>query len=502
MIKTNLIDSRRYRPRKITENILNIIPYNNRYAEQYLELAKHIYDEYRVEGVMYCNIFNDLFYKEYGIKLNKSANFEENNSDNLNVHTENTIYRTIMYNDLKIFISFTEKEGFDKDERLISKLYPHSKKGYSLLELCCYHGAVDCFKLLRTKFDSKITQKCLRFSFLGGNPEIMSECLKYQKPNQKCMKFAIISHNIDFVTFLMNEYNLEISLYDCGTYNNLESFFVYYAQTNDINECFYLSALYEMLPLCEYFIVHGANIHTRDCCGDSAFHQAVNHNNKEMAELLLSYGANINAKNIFGNTPLHMAALDDRKEMVEFLISHGANIDLQGRAGETALLYAAANNRKEVLKVLISHGANINKKDYHDNTALQLASYNDSKEMIEYLISNGANIGDKNKHGRTALHNAANENRKETTEILISHGANVNDKDIYGNTPLHFAACKNCKETAELLLSHGANIRIKDNDGNTAFRVAAENNCKETAELLFAYGTGLRLILPPEPRTA
>ncbi|KAI5550271.1 protein ubiquitination, partial [Trichomonas vaginalis G3] len=52
----------------------------------------------------------------------------------------------------------------------------------------------------------------------------MSECLKYQKPNEKCMEYAIISHNIDFVTFLMNEYNMEIDLDYCGWYNNLESF--------------------------------------------------------------------------------------------------------------------------------------------------------------------------------------------------------------------------------------------------------------------------------------
>ncbi|EAY19505.1 hypothetical protein TVAG_136360 [Trichomonas vaginalis G3] len=113
-----------------------------------------------------------------------------------------------MNNDFEKFNQFTERDGFDKDQRLYSELYPYSSEGYSLLELCCYHGAVDCFKLLRTKFSSEITQKCLHFSFLGGNPEIMSECLKYQKPDENCMDYAIISHNIDFVTFLKNEYNI------------------------------------------------------------------------------------------------------------------------------------------------------------------------------------------------------------------------------------------------------------------------------------------------------
>ncbi|EAY14094.1 hypothetical protein TVAG_351420 [Trichomonas vaginalis G3] len=71
-----------------------------------------------------------------------------------------------MEDDLEKFIPFSESDEFDKDQKLKSYLYPYSDKGYSLLELCCYHGAVYCFKLLRTKFNSEITQKCLKFSFL------------------------------------------------------------------------------------------------------------------------------------------------------------------------------------------------------------------------------------------------------------------------------------------------------------------------------------------------
>ncbi|EAY14924.1 hypothetical protein TVAG_380340 [Trichomonas vaginalis G3] len=239
MIKTELIDSKKFLPANVIEDILNIIPYNNRYAKSYLYLAKLISDNYHVTEVNnVISISNILFYKEYGIKLVKSDDFEKVNTKNLDIHSEDTIYRAIMYNDKEKFISFTEQEGFNKDQTLESKLYPESYNKYSLLELCCYHGAVDCFKLLRTKFSSEITQKCLQFSFLGGNPEIMSECLKHQKPNTKCMKYAIISHNIDFVTFLMNEYNIEIDLLYCGIYNNLESFLVYFDQTNDVKNAF------------------------------------------------------------------------------------------------------------------------------------------------------------------------------------------------------------------------------------------------------------------------
>ncbi|EAY20596.1 hypothetical protein TVAG_162910 [Trichomonas vaginalis G3] len=264
MIKTELIDSKKFQPTYIIRDILNIIPYSNRYTKPYLYLAKLISDDYNITEVNNdSSISSILFYKESGIKLDKSIDYDQFNSENLDIHTENTIYRAIMYNDLERFITFTEREGFDKDQTLKSRLYQYPFYGYSLLELCCYHGAVDCFKLLRTKFNSEITDTCLELSFLGGNPEIMSECLKYKKPNQDCMRNAIISHNIDFVTFLMNEYNIEINLTLCGYYQNLESFLVYFDQSNDINKCFLFSSLFDFLSICEYFISHGAKINKK-----------------------------------------------------------------------------------------------------------------------------------------------------------------------------------------------------------------------------------------------
>ncbi|EAY19209.1 hypothetical protein TVAG_214340 [Trichomonas vaginalis G3] len=181
MIKTELIDSMKYLPKNVIKDILNIIPYNNRYTKSYLSLTKLISDEYHVKEVNnVISISNFLFYKEYGIKLDKSDDFEKNKLRKLKVHTENTIYRAIMNNDKERFIMFTERESFNKNQLLTSDLYPYTWYGYSLLELCCYHGEVDCFKLLRTKFNSEITQDCIELSFLGGNQEIMNECLKYR----------------------------------------------------------------------------------------------------------------------------------------------------------------------------------------------------------------------------------------------------------------------------------------------------------------------------------
>ncbi|EAY14724.1 hypothetical protein TVAG_038300 [Trichomonas vaginalis G3] len=49
IIKTELIDTNKYSPKSMIKDILNIIPYNNRYTKSYLSLAKLISDEYRVK---------------------------------------------------------------------------------------------------------------------------------------------------------------------------------------------------------------------------------------------------------------------------------------------------------------------------------------------------------------------------------------------------------------------------------------------------------------------
>ncbi|EAY19538.1 ankyrin repeat protein, putative [Trichomonas vaginalis G3] len=434
-----------------------MIPYNNRYTKSYLFLAKLISDDYHITEVNRVELISTfLFYKEYGIKLDKSADFEEDYSENLEIHTGDTIYRAIMHNDLERFIYFTERDEFDKDQILKSRLYPYSFEGYSLLELCCYHGAVDCFKLLRSKFKSEITQKCLQFSFLGRNQEIMSECLKYQTPDNECMSYAIISHNIDFVTFLMNEYNIMIDLESIGYYSNLEAFLVYFDQTNDINKCFVYSPIFNIPSLLEYFLSHGANINEKNENGKTALHMAAMKNTKETAEFLISHGANINEKDTYGRTALHMAALNNSKETAEVLISHGINVNEKNKGGETALHNAVLSNSKETAEVLISHGANINEKTKYGETALHFAARNTSKETAELLISHGGNINEKDGDGKTALHEAAGFNCKRTAELLISHGANINEKDGEGKTALNIAIDANHKEMAEFLISHGA----------------------------------------------
>ncbi|EAX91107.1 hypothetical protein TVAG_308670 [Trichomonas vaginalis G3] len=481
-IKAELIDSRKYLPRKIIKDILAIIPYNNRYTKSYLTLAKLILDDYHVSVVPNINpISNFLFYKEYGIKLDM-AYFYINIYENLDYNSEDTIRSAIMNNDLERFIAFTERDDFDKNQKLESKLYPYSKEGYSLLELCCYHGAVDCFKFLRTQFKSEITQTCLYFSFLGGNQDIMSEFLKYQKPNEKCMKYAIISHNIDFVTFLMNENNLKIDLECCGEYNNLEALLVYFDQTHDIHKCLIYSSMLDIPSLCINFLSLGAAINSAniyhisndDYDETTALHYAAINNNKELIEYLISKGAHI-----WRNTLL-LAAINNSYNAAEVLLEHGIDVNITNEYGKTALDYAIKNNCRETIELLRSRIAKIPRKEEYSVSQLLVAA-------MKNIFPRGTDINKKDKNGQTALHIAAWKNNKEVAEILISHDANINEKDIYGKTALSVAAINNSEETAEVLILHGANINEKAKDGKTILHFATINKSKETIQLLLSH---------------
>ncbi|EAY07455.1 hypothetical protein TVAG_499410 [Trichomonas vaginalis G3] len=326
-IKQNLIDSYKIPPDVIINDISELSVYNNRFMKSYLAIAKQIVDEYHLIQVnQITKVFNYLFYKEYNIVLNENGrkffNDFEDSRYSSDIHEQKTIHRSIMDDDKISLINFTEGEGFDKNQKLKSDLYPYAYKGLSLLELCCYHGSVDCFKFLRTKFQSEITPDCLRYSFLGGNPDIMNECLKVQKPDNECMEYAIISHNIDFVTFLTNEHNIKIDIELCSKYSNLQSFLVYLDQTNDINTCFVYSPNFHISLLLEYFISNGADINAENKYGLTPLHQAAMNNNKETTEILISNGADINAKDKYGLTPLNIASINNNKEIVEILNSN------------------------------------------------------------------------------------------------------------------------------------------------------------------------------------
>ncbi|EAY12026.1 hypothetical protein TVAG_038720 [Trichomonas vaginalis G3] len=494
IIKKILIELNLFSPKDIIDVVSKAIKYNNRYYRSYLALLKLIYEEYPLTKNKYLDKFISYnMLKEYGIDLPHIATLCCSESECLfDLFKENTIYKAILEDNKESFIFFIENDGFNPKKNLIHFLFPDSH--LTLLELCCYYGSVGCFKLLRTKFNSKITSSCLTYSFLGGNPEIMSECLKYQKPNKDCMKYAIISHNIDFVTFLVNEFNIQIDLEHCEYYNNLHAYLVYLDKTNDINTCFVYSPDFRSLSLCKYFvsvgvdvnaivadefalyravryskdfaeflIANGANVNETVNSTKPALHNAIFFSNLEVVKLLISNGADVNAKIFDKRTPAHEASKYGRNtEILEFLCIHGADINAKDKQKITPLHLTLLFPNLANADVLLYHGANIEAPDSFGHTPIFWCS---DKEFTEFFIAHGANINARDVKGQSPLQYAIKCNRNEKAEMLISYGADVNAQDLKGRTALHYASRAKNKDMIKYLISHGADVNIKDNQG-------------------------------------
>ncbi|EAY06892.1 ankyrin repeat protein, putative [Trichomonas vaginalis G3] len=540
LIKQNLIEPQVYSPIKIISIICDVMLLRYRFFKSYMLIIKKIIDDYKLQNLEYCNpVVYFYLYKEFNMIFEYGCESYDNPFPGKydfieDLDQSNSIYNAIINDDIKLFVSIAEGPGTNLYQAKKISYNPEefgesSKETlmeFTLLEFCCYHGAVKCFKFLRTRCISEITQKCLQFSFLSGVPDILNECLKYQRPDQKCMKYAIISHNIDFVTFLMNEFHLKINVNLCAKYKNISAFFAYINRKldrYDVDSSFYCSLTFAISSMVRFFfktnnikcrfdmkkavsiIIEnnhyeliklfaslGADFNVKDEMGKTYLHQAAESNVPEMINELCSHGVNVNARDNFRKTPIHYATINNHKESVQALISCGAKVNAKDYYyGKTPLHYAIENNNIQIIQLLISHGASVNSNDIDFNTTLHIAAERNNTKIAELLISLGVNVNAKNKDGQIPLHYASMNNCQDVGKFLISNGSYINIKDKNGKTPLHYATFYKKKEFAEMLITSKADVYSEDIDKKTPLHYAVENNIKETVQLLILHGANV-----------
>ncbi|EAY13419.1 hypothetical protein TVAG_424510 [Trichomonas vaginalis G3] len=312
--------------------------YNNRYIKAYCDIFRKIYIEFQPNlNKSFSDLFDCITYEEYYKK------------DPFDFLQENEIIKAIMEDDKEKLKTIIDGDNFDKNQTIKSRFFPNPEDGLSLIELCCYYGSIECFMLLRKELATPITPLCLQFSIMNGNTYIMTESLKEQKPDEECMKYAIISHNIDMINFLQKGYEVEIKIQDCNDYHNYEVFSIYLDQTKNFESSLVYSTNFPISSLCEYLISHGANVNETDATKNTSLHHAATYNCEGIAEILIMNGAKIEARNNCDETPLMYASLADSVEVAKLLISHGANKNAVDKIRENSLMKAATAKAKNVV---------------------------------------------------------------------------------------------------------------------------------------------------------
>ncbi|XP_012287563.1 tankyrase isoform X2 [Orussus abietinus] len=261
----------------------------------------------------------------------------------------------------------------------------------------------------------------------------------------------------------------------------------------------HFAAGYNRVPVVEYLLAHGADVHAKDKGGLVPLHNACSYGHYEVTELLVKHGASVNVADLWKFTPLHEAAAKGKCEIVRLLLRHGADATKKNRDGATpldlvrdgdqdvadllwgnsALLDAAKKGNLARVQRLVTQD-NINCRDAQgrNSTPLHLAAGYNNLEVAEFLLERGADVNAQDKGGLIPLHNASSYGHLDIAALLIKYNTVVNATDKWGFTPLHEAAQKGRTQLCALLLAHGADPFLKNQEGQSPVDLASADDVR------------------------
>ncbi|XP_035718507.1 poly [ADP-ribose] polymerase tankyrase-like isoform X3 [Vespa mandarinia] len=172
---------------------------------------------------------------------------------------------------------------------------------------------------------------------------------------------------------------------------------------------------------------HAVNCRDLDGRHSTPLHFAAGFNRVPVVEYLLAHGADVHAKDKGGLVPLHNACSYGHYEVIELLVKHGASVNVADLWKFTPLHEAAAKGKCEIVRLLLRHGADATKKNRDGATPLDLVREGD-QDVADLLC------------GNSALLDAAKKGNLARVQRLVTQD-NINCRDTQGrnSTPLHFA---------------------------------------------------------------
>ncbi|KAK6936479.1 Ankyrin repeat [Dillenia turbinata] len=209
---------------------------------------------------------------------------------------------------------------------------------------------------------------------------------------------------------------------------------------------------------------------------NSPLHFAASKGHNEIVALLLENGADVNSRNYCGQTALMQACRYGHWEVVQTLLLFRCNVTRADYlSGRTALHFAAVNGHVRCIRLVVadfiqsapfeSINAQAN-DDRGDSSGLR----NKSDQSALSRFVNKAADG-----GITALHMAALNGYFDCVQLLLDIRANVSavtfhygtSMDLIGadSTPLHYAACGGNLKCCQILIARGASRMTLNGSG-------------------------------------
>ncbi|KAH7867576.1 hypothetical protein Vadar_011313 [Vaccinium darrowii] len=200
---------------------------------------------------------------------------------------------------------------------------------------------------------------------------------------------------------------------------------------------------------------------------NSPLHFAAAKGHNEIVALLIENGADVNSRNYCGQTALMQACRYGHWEVVQTLLLFKCNVTRADYlSGRTALHFAAVNGHVRCIRLVVADFVpsapfdSINDLSDGERTdASNIRSKYDQSALSKFV--NRAADG-----GITALHMAALNGYFDCVQLLLDLHANVSAVTFHygtsmdligaGSTPLHYAACGGNMKCCQILLSRGA----------------------------------------------
>lgn len=247
-------------------------------------------------------------------------------------------------------------------------------------------------------------------------------------------------------------------------------------------------------------IVSYAVLLASGCASAPTLHDAVRHDNVDLANKLLSEGRNVDEPDKEGATPLTAAIVRGRTQLATLLVARGADVNRRQKKNlETPLTLVAASGDVEMIKLFTDRGAQIEAATEGGDTPLALAArapIHVADEAVALLLGKGAQVDVPNKLGNRPLHGAVERGNAAVVKRLLAHGAQAAARNAAGDSPLTLACgvepARYNAEIPALLLSHGAPVNPANNRAETPLTLAASKGRAELVGLLVERSADLK----------